>query len=292
MNNEKLIAVVGGDLRQIKMAEFLAADGFRVNIFGFDDNKTFAPEIIRCSSLEEAVGNAEAVVLGLPGTTDDETVNTPCYSGKIYIKDLLKAMNGKALLTAGIISDKLHSLAKIHGIYAVDYYNREELMILNAIPSAEGAIQLAMEETPITLHGSKCLVLGFGRIGKLLAKMLVGLGAKVTCTARKCHDLAWINSYGYNAIYTDSIANNTTDIDIIFNTIPYKVLNADILSKINKDCLIIDLASKPGGVDFEAAAALRLRVIWALSLPGKVAPVTAGEIIKATVVNILNELGV
>lgn len=139
-----------------------------------------------------------------------------------------------------------------------------------AIPTAEGAIEIAMSETPITLHLSRCLVLGYGRIGKILSKMLAGIGAKVTVEARKFADLALIEGHGYEAIHMNDLKENIGGFDVIFNTIPSMVLDEDTLKKIRKDTLVIDLASKPGGVDFEAAKQLGIRVIWALSLPGKV----------------------
>ncbi len=162
----------------------------------------------------------------------------------------------------------------------------------NAIPTAEGAIQIAMEEMPITLHNSNALVLGYGRIGKTLAKMLQGIGANVYVEARKYADVAWIRSYGYKAVSLSELTQTVKDMNVIFNTIPFVVLDNDILKMLNPECLIIDLASKPGGVDFDKAKEIGLKAIWALSLPGKVAPVTAAEFIKDTVFNIIEELGV
>ena len=75
------------------------------------------------------------------------------------------------------------------------------------------------------------------------------------------------------------------------NTVPHRVLGVEELADLKEGCLVIDLASKPGGVDLEAARQLGVRVIWALSLPGKVAPVTAGAAIRNTVYNLMRELG-
>ena len=145
---------------------------------------------------------------------------------------------------------------------------------------------------PITLHDCKALILGFGRIGKILAKMLQGLGVKVFVEARKYSDIAWIKSYGYKPVYINELGDYLGKMDVIFNTIPHIVLDANMLGKLKNDCLIIDLASKPGGVDFERAKGMGIKVIWALSLPGKVAPITAAKFIKETIYNILEELGV
>ena len=76
----------------------------------------------------------------------------------------------------------------------IDIMKCEELAVLNSISTAEGAIQIAMEETNHTLHDSNILILGFGRIGKVLAKMLNAIGANVYCEARKNEDLAWIKN--------------------------------------------------------------------------------------------------
>lgn len=159
----------------------------------------------------------------------------------------------------------------------------------NAVPTAEGAIEIAISETPVTVHGSRCLVLGYGRVGKTLSHSLLSLGAKAYVVARKYADLAQIENYGCHPLTMNDAKSRIAGFDIIFNTIPALVLDSDTLARTRKDTLIIDLASKPGGVDFEAAKQLGLNVIWALSLPGRVAPVTAGHIIKDTIINMLAE---
>lgn len=164
--------------------------------------------------------------------------------------------------------------------------------IPNAVPTAEGAIEIAIAETPFTIHGSKSLVLGYGKIGKILSKDLYALGAQTYVEARKYADLAMIEGHGYEPLPLDNLKDHIHEFDIIFNTIPSLILDDEILTKVKKDALIIDLASKPGGIDFDAAKAYGLKVIWALSLPGKIAPVSSGAIIKDTIMNIIKELGV
>lgn len=164
--------------------------------------------------------------------------------------------------------------------------------IHNAVPTAEGAIEIAITETPFTIHGSKSLVLGYGKIGKILSKDLYALGAQTYVEARKYADLAMIEGHGYEPLPLDNLKDHIHEFDIIFNTIPSLILDDEILTKVKKDALIIDLASKPGGIDFDAAKAYGLKVIWALSLPGKIAPVSSGAIIKDTIMNIIKELGV
>ena len=160
----------------------------------------------------------------------------------------------------------------------------------SAVPTAEGAIQIAMEELPIVLHRARVLVLGFGRVGKLIAHRFSALGARVSVAARKWSALAWAEAYGYEPERLSGVDAFLCGYDLIINTIPSRVLGREQLMGLRPGCLVIDLASKPGGVDMEAAAELSVPVIWALSLPGKVAPVTSGKIIRDTVYNILSEL--
>jgi len=144
---------------------------------------------------------------------------------------------------------------------------------------------------PITLQNSKALILGYGRIGKVLSKKLHGIGAKVHVAARKHHDLAWIETMGYIPIRMPEISTYLNTFDVIFNTVPHIILDSKELQGIRKDSLIIDLASKPGGVNFERAKEIGLKTIWALSLPGKVAPITTAKYMKDTIYNILNDSG-
>jgi dipicolinate synthase subunit A len=289
--NINRFTVIGGDLRSLKLADLIKRDGKKVNIFGFNNIK--AESMIEMTDdLHNAIDENDVVIGPLPCSNDDETINTPFNIEKIYINDIFKIMSKNQLFIAGRISSKIAHLAQVYNVYSIDILDREEMAVLNAIPTAEGAIQLAMEELPITIHDSNVMVLGFGRVGKVLAKMLQGIGAKVYVEARKYSDIAWIKSYSYKPVIIGELANYVSQMDIIFNTVPALILNEELLKKINKDTLIIDLASKQGGVDFEKANLMNLKVKWALSLPGKVAPIAAAKFIKDTIYNILEELGV
>jgi len=283
--------VIGGDLRNVKLAESIFTDGSQVNLYGFK-NAGFETILTENEDLQEAIDDSEIVIGPLPCSNDNETLNAPFHNEKIPMTEVLKTMKKNQLFIAGRISEKISNLAKAYNVFAVDILEREEMAVLNAIPTAEGAIQIAMEELPITINGSKIMILGYGRIGKVLSKMLSGFGAEVYIEARKYSDIAWINANGQKPVYISALKQYIGSMNVIVNTIPYKILDSSMLENIGKDCLIIDLASKPGGVDLERAKALGIKVIWALSLPGKVAPVTAANFIKQTVYNIIEELGV
>lgn len=287
----KKFTIIGGDLRNVKLAELIAAQGNSVNIYGFN-NAGFEIKIKQSDTLADAINNSDVVIGPIPCSNDNELINAPFHNDKIHIHEVFRCINKNQLFIAGRISEKIVHIAKVFNVYTVDLLEREEMAVLNAIPTAEGAIQIAMEEMPITIHNSNALILGYGRVGKTLAKMLQGIGANVYVEARKYTDFAWIKSYGYKPVLLSELSQTVNSINVLFNTIPSIVLNNEVLTALNANCLIIDLASKPGGVDFEKAKEIGLKAIWALSLPGKVAPVTAAEFIKDTAYNIIEELGV
>ena len=172
-----------------------------------------------------------------------------------------------------------------------DLLDREEMAVLNAVPTAEGAVGILLQEMPITLLGSRILIVGYGRIGKNLARLLNGFGAEVWAAARKYSDIAWIEAQGLKPVPMHQLARYVSDMDAIVNTVPALVITKDILEKARADCFLLDLASSPGGIDFKGAEVYGLKTRWALSLPGKVAPLTAGDIIRRTIYNILEEEG-
>lgn len=147
-----------------------------------------------------------------------------------------------------------------------------------------------MEKLPVTLWGSECLVLGYGRIGRLLAQRLHALGARVTVAARKYGARAWAEAFGWKAVPIDRLSGCLGNIQAVFNTAPSLILDSTLLAELPPDCLCMDLASKPG-IDFPAAEQLGLKTVWARGLPGKAAPVTAAAAIRDALYHILEERG-
>lgn len=294
MNKLLTFSFIGGDLRQLRAMKSLADEGFRVKAYGFlPQHFDGAEQIYSAGSIIDCISGADAVVLPLPYSVESgerRKINTPLWDNTIDADEILNEK--PKLLFAGKVDLFLTDRCRDMNIKLFDYAQREDFAVMNAVPTAEGAIELAMANTTHTLHKSRCLIVGYGRIGKALATSLRALGAEVCVTARKFSDLAWIEANGCEGAQTDTLCDIAGDFDVIFNTVPHKVIDFKVLAKTKNDVLIIDLASRPGGVDFEVAQRLGRRVIWALSLPGKCAPDTAGEIIKDTLVNILEELGV
>ncbi len=285
------IAILGGDLRIVKLAEMLTKENFLIKTYALEkaENLKNISEISFCSSIEETIKEADLVIGPIPLSNNNLQINTPFSEKKILLDELLKHLKNKIFL-AGNVKEEYKKEAEKQNVQIIDVLKREELVVLNTIATAEGAIQIAMEETDYTLHGSNILVLGFGRVGKTVAYMLKGIGANVYVEARKQEDMAWIKIYGYQAILLNEMQENLEKFDIIINTIPSIILKEKELSKLKKECLIIDLASYPGGIEQEAAKKLGIKTIWALALPGKVAPVTSAKFIKDTIFHITKEI--
>ncbi len=287
----KVISVVGGDLRIVKLVEMLIEDNYTVYTYGLEYSEELLKldKVEMCPTLEETVKDAKAVVGPIPLSSDRKNLSMPFSNVKLPIEDFVNCLDGKTLI-AGNITEQTRELLDEKSIVYIDLLKREEFSVLNTISTAEGTIQIAMEETQRTVHGRNVLIMGFGRVGKVLAKMLSGIGANVYCEARKNEDIAWIKAYGYEPIHLNDLNKHLGKFDIIINTIPSQILDNDRLELLKKDILIIDLASNPGGVDRKAAKEKNIKLIWALSLPGKVAPVTSAEFIKETLYHALKEM--
>lgn len=276
--------VVGGDSRYRALALALSQDGHTVHTYAL------GPDAVSASDALKGIGAADCIILPLPAHKGEQ-LNAPLASAPPTLCQVLDALSPGQLCCAGRVSPELKRGAEARDLRLVDYFDREELAIANAVPTGEGAIQIAMENLPITLHSARVLLIGAGRLSRVLSHQLQGLGANVTVAARRYSDLAWAEVWGYNTERSDELRGWLCAYDLIINTAPALLLGREELEDLKPGCLVIDLASAPGGVDFAAAKELGVKAIHALSLPGKAAPVTAGAAIKAAIYHILTELG-
>ena len=168
-----------------------------------------------------------------------------------------------------------------------DLYDTEPLTTANAVPTAEGALALAMEHSPITLHNASCLVIGYGRIGKLLARKLQALGASVTVAARKAADRALAEACGMQSDETGTYLHDLGQYDFVFNTVPAETLNEAQLRRLPPECMLLELASPPYGIDAEACKRFGLFYVLASGLPGQYAPKTAGALYAQSILDLL-----
>lgn len=255
-------------------------------LYGFDTAEELpVPKAERLTPCDYAV-------LPLPATADMLHINMPYLNGEQPEFGILKS----ALKEGGTVftSKSCPALEKVceeNNFKLLNYFQREELQLMNAVPTAEGALEIILRELPVTVFGVKALITGFGRIGEVMARMLVSLGAKVTAAARSYPQQAKARGMGCEVISTESMEDVLPEMQVIINTVPSPIFDRGRLKLLQKDCLLIDLASKSAIEDMETAASEGVRVIWALSLPGKSAPVTAGRIIGRTIENMLASMG-
>ena len=293
MERDIKLALLGGDARQGYLAAALAARGYECAVWGLGKEMEIG-DAVRCRDWMDAVRGADAVVLPLPASADGLNVNCP-YGNE---EDKLKIIKLLSLIEVpvfgGRLDDSAVEFANSHQKRLIDYFDSESLRIRNAEPTAEGAISIAMQKMCRTVRGCRAAVVGYGRIGKMLAHLLVRIGAEVTVAARNGGQLAEAASFGYRTLrISENAPRRGLDnllcrdcCDVIFNTAPARIFDREMLKCMDSKILIIDLASVPGGVDFAAAKEEGIDAVWALSLPGKYAPESAGVIIA----DVLDEL--
>ena len=280
--------VIGGDLRIVKLVNMLA-DKSVIYTYGLEkaeeiDNNE---NVIKCNPIDrEAIQESKLIIGPTPFSKDGINIYAPYSENEINIKDIIGKCKDKNLI-AGSIKEEILEIAKENNIQVTDMIKNEKLAILNSISTAEGAIEVAIRETDNIIHRSNVLILGFGRIGKVLAKKLQGLSANVTCAARKQDDFAWINAYGYNSININEMGKELEQFDIIFNTVPHLILTKEKIRYLDKKCVLIELASKLGGIDRKEAENHKIKIVDALALPGKVAPITTAEFMKEAIYDLI-----
>lgn len=308
--------IIGGDKRILYLAQDLKEDQNNIKLYGFDklfhNEEIFEDDDFKMAKSLNEINKNDIIISAFPMSFDGENIYAPFAKEDKIIKldELEKILKDENhILFAGKIPDKIKKqnenkkekqkekkeqtenqkedtkeeqnekeIQNQTGIY--DFYDDEKITILSTISTAEGAIAKAIEETEISLDDANVLVLGFGRVGKMLANKLHAMNANVYVEARKERDLAWIRALGYNSIPLTKLNENLCKMDIIFNTVPAMILDKEKLILLNRKILIIDLASKPGGVDFETCKKMKFNASLYSGIPGKVAPRTVATYLK------------
>lgn len=296
MNNNIKIALLGGDARQIYLSAMLADQGYECAVWGMGEGDI--GNAVRCRDVKCAISGASAIVLPLPTSSDGSTVSCPLANSDEKLKLTYLLDNVSVPIYAGKPGETFINLAKEKGKRVIDYFESESLQIRNAVPTAEGAISIAMQYMKRTVCGCRAAVVGYGRIGKMLSNLLLRMGAHVTVAARNNRQLSEASSYGCLPLRLcgeaplGGLEKLTVGYDVIFNTVPHRLFDRNVISALSSDTLLIDLASVPGGVDFLAAKERGINAVWALSLPGKYAPQSAGRIIGETLLEYFEREGI
>lgn len=277
--------IIGGDSRQLYMADYLEKTGKKVSVYALPEKNR------KCIvNLKEAITQCDAIVFPLPLTKDNKYPFT-VVPIKESLDEIISNISDNRLVFAGMAGKGIESKIKNKGAQMFDYFKREDVTVMNTVPTVQGILKAIIDNIDYTIHSSRCAIFGYGRVAKVTAEALSSLGADVTVCVRKGSDIALADVNGLKGCFISEFYKYADSFEIIINTVPSTVIDRRILENVRADCLIIDVASAPFGTDFAAAYELGINAIQCSSLPGKVAPKTAGKIIADGIINILKEEG-
>lgn len=277
------IGILGGDLRNVYLANEMSKKGMKIYVYGLEKATELNKEIITFENIDSFLENVEVVVGPIP-FEKKEYVNMPFSQNDIRAEEVLsKCRNKKVIL--GQLNEKYVSSN------ITDIAKNEEFMSKNAVATAEGTIQIILNNIKRNIEGSKVLVLGYGRCGKVISDKLNKLNAKVSTTYRSLGEQEYFEKNWIKGVIIDDLKKELKEnyYDVIVNTIPEKIINKDVIKYINATTLFIDIASNPGGIDKEEALKKEIKVIHELGIPGKKAPETSAQIIMELVNKIIKK---
>ncbi|CAM4032000.1 dipicolinic acid synthetase subunit A [Lederbergia lenta] len=287
MLTDMQIAILGGDARQLEIIRKLTELDARLYLIGFEQLDPLVLGTSKEKIKELDFSKMDALILPVPGTSLEGELETIFSNEKVILTEqMLQQTPSHCTIYSGISNSYLNQISNNANRKLIQLFERDDVAIYNSIPTVEGTIMMAIQNTDITIHQSKVAVLGLGRVGMTVARVFSLLGAQVKVGARKSEHLARVTEMGLKPFHLENLHDEIKDIDICINTIPHPILNAGVIAKMPLDALIIDLASKPGGTDFRYAERRGTKALLAPGLPGIVAPKTAGRILA----NVLSQL--
>ena len=283
IKTESNICFIGGDERQIHAASALSTmTNLRIIVSGETflprHSQSIGPSVVYEENPIKALRASSTAILPLPASIVESTVS---------FVDVIEEMKQKeGTVIAGKFSPYMLDLMEEENVHYADLLNDESFNIKNAYITAEGAVHLAMNTLDAMLRDTRCIILGFGRIGMALGQLLLSMGCRPTVYARRKEVRVLAREMG---LYTmEKIDLNGSDI--IFNTVPQRIISNDDLLELSGKRILIELASAPGGFDPDIAIGCSHNVINGRGLPGKYAPISAGKAIAETVFSFLNQI--
>ncbi|WZY01609.1 dipicolinic acid synthetase subunit A [Bacillus sp. FSL W7-1360] len=284
------VVMVGGDARQLEIIRNLSALDAKISLVGFEQLDDGFIGASKQTMTEIDWGTVDAVLLPVGGMASDGTISSIFSDKPLKLgARQLNETSDQCPIYTGITSKRLDKLANDTSCKVVVLMNRDDVAIYNSIPTAEGAVMLSIQHTDYTIHHANVAVLGFGRVGMTVARTFHALGAHVKVGARDGAHLARATEMGLETFPMQQVKEALCDIDIVINTIPAKVVTARVLAEMPQHAFVLDLASRPGGVDFSYAEKRGLKAMLAPGLPGMVAPKTAGKILANVIADLLLE---
>lgn len=273
------VLLLGGDARQLEVIRKLTELDASVTVSGFDGLHSSLDGAVQAEFEEQLFEGIDALLLPAVGTDDQGLIHAVFSDRQMMLTDShFSKLPKHCTVYTGMAKPYLRQLCEKNGLSLVELFDRDDVAIYNSIPTAEGALMMAIQNTDITIHGSSSMVLGFGRTGFTMSRTLQGLGSKVKVGVRRSEQYARASEMGFEPFYINDLLQHVSNIDLLFNTIPTMIVTAQIIANLPSRAVIIDLASKPGGTDFRFAEKRGIKAMLAPGLPGIVAPKTAGRI--------------
>lgn len=278
----------GGDKRQVYMISSLLEKDYRIACYHTSET-IHHNNCTTVSTLSELFEQCNVMIGPIPISKDLINITAAAPANDLTLAHTAYLLKKNHILIAGSIPSSITDLCESRNIACIDLMKYEKIAILNAIATAEGTIMEAIACSDRNLHGSNCLVFGYGRCAKVLAQKLKAIDARVTVTARSSEALAYADAAGLQTVHISNIKCILPSYHFIFNTIPNLVLNQDLLELVDKEVTIIDIASAPGGVDFTYCSRNKINAKLCLGLPGKVAPRTSADILVTEILALMKE---
>jgi dipicolinate synthase subunit A len=271
-----VIGMLGGDRREQEIARRAAATGADVRCHGFPWPEEGIAGARHLDSPAAVLAGARFALFPIPGIAASGALFAPAAAAPIIPdRAMLSGMVPRAHIILGWADAKLKAHAEALSIKLHEYEWDRSLMLQRTPAIIEGLLKIVIENTAITIHGATACVVGQGTIGTVLARYLVALGARTHVAARNAEQRAAAYVAGATPHPLQDLPELAPSLDLVFSTVPARVVGEDVLSRLPKSALIVDLAAPPGGVDFDAAKQLGLNAIWGRGL-GSRAPVTVG----------------
>lgn len=262
--------IIGGDERMLYLYRSLVASGKTAECFAMES----AP--LPLSAHCEDIKSGDIFILPAPSEKNG-CLNAPFSESKLRLSEVFAKLPKNAVVCAGAMSAEAVKAAGSFGIRLYDYMQRPSFAFGNAAITAEAAVEILMNATPRCIAGQRILIIGRGRIGKLLGDKLLHLGADVRFMSGNPASAAEARVSGFKITEKDAALS---DLDMVVNTAPAAVLTTEAQKDLRADCVLLELASVSG---FDPDAVSHCRLIKAPGLPGKYAPESAAALIAEAV---------
>jgi dipicolinate synthase subunit A len=282
------ICLIAGDIRQYYLACIFFSHNYQIHTYDLSlvppaaySSFNTIPLSSVChthTALADAIKNSQVIIL--PYKVDNVLADE--LSSQI---NLLK----NKYLFGGNIPSSLDCLLRSNSITYYNYFKPNHIARANAIATAEGTILELIKRSPYNLHNSHILITGYGNCAQVLANKLIGLNTHVTICCRNYFSGTCALSNGLNYIPLSDLENVINNYQYIINTIPTTIISNKLLSQLNKNIVILDIASSPGGFDLDYASSLNLNATSLPGIPGKISPYSSASILYNYISEVLSE---